>query len=150
VDVYSGDGLVWGGWTYWSDLAVAGTRPQEEEAYGWEYGPLDPEFVKSENEALHKYHPILSHFGFADWGRHKLMGQLEAFSAGIYLRYWVLAIVFGILPGIKTLNLVLASQRRRYRRSHGLCLVCGYDLRATPDRCPECGTVPPKPGVPPK
>lgn len=43
--------------------------------------------------------------------------------------------------GMGVLLIGLAELRRdEHRKRSGLCRNCGYDLRATPNRCPECGT----------
>jgi hypothetical protein len=56
----------------------------------------------------------------------------------IGLPNWLIALVTAILPAWAALRYF----RRRRVRTIGHCTKCGYDLRATPDRCPECGTVP--------
>ena len=48
---------------------------------------------------------------------------------------WLAAVLLGLFPAAR---LARAIRRRRGVRE-GLCPKCGYDLRATPDRCPECG-----------
>jgi hypothetical protein len=50
-----------------------------------------------------------------------------------------LTALFAVLPARKTVLL----RRSRTRRRKGLCLACGYDLRASKIRCPECGAAVP-------
>jgi hypothetical protein len=52
---------------------------------------------------------------------------------------WVLAVFTSLPVGIWLL--VVRKRRIARRRSKFACVACGYDLRATPDRCPECGKV---------
>jgi len=67
-------------------------------------------------------------------------------QTGIDLTFpaWLGAAVFALLPAFWLLRRLI----RRKRPCPGFCQKCGYDLRATPERCPECGTAVPAPAPP--
>jgi hypothetical protein len=54
------------------------------------------------------------------------------------LPYWAPLFAGAVLPLI-VLRRAAREHRRRRAARRGICPTCGYDLRATPDRCPECG-----------
>jgi hypothetical protein len=64
--------------------------------------------------------------------------QTTAYGTDLVIPDWFLVTAFMAAP-----LLWIRSHRRRFR-SVNSCATCGYDIHATPDRCPECGTVPPK------
>jgi hypothetical protein len=67
------------------------------------------------------------------------LGLMAAFTGyQITAPHWIFALLFGCAPVLW----LVQRRRRKFRRSHGLCAKCGYDMRATPNRCPECGTAP--------
>jgi hypothetical protein len=49
---------------------------------------------------------------------------------------WSVEVITVVIPALWMSMYI----RQRRRRKDNLCIVCGYDLRATSDRCPECGT----------
>jgi hypothetical protein len=57
--------------------------------------------------------------------------------------YWVPVGLLLVLPVVRVSALFAGAVLSHIRRSRSLCEACGYDLRATPDRSPECGAVPP-------
>jgi hypothetical protein len=55
----------------------------------------------------------------------------------VIVPFWIVILAPGT---VTTVGLVHIAQRRRSDR-RGLCPDCGYDLRMTRERCPECGRV---------
>ena len=76
--------------------------------------------------------------GFAWYRGPFTFGQREW---GVFLTWPLLMALAAALPVGRVVFGVRASARRRRRSGKNVCTACGYDLRATPERCPECGAL---------
>jgi hypothetical protein len=94
---------------------------------------------------------------FADWswkgfgyqigppGKSARDPGVRAWAAWVIAPSWLCSAATLVLP-VHWASRLIRAARARARVRNALCPRCGYDLRATPGRCPECGE--PRPLVP--
>jgi hypothetical protein len=101
------------------------TTTKPENMASWDYGIDHEEDEYFNNHSVLGIDYLTSHFPYL----------YDAVNIAVPFLY--LVVLTGLPPAVFVLN----WRRKRRRLRSSLCLSCGYDLRATPDRCPECGTV---------
>lgn len=118
----------------------------------WSRTPVDPSGVSNRWTILH-FPPrqLCTFFGFVyancrglpdSFNYRPSVDQRTLDLAGVTLYqapYWFPAILLAVLPAWRAISFLRRWGDRRL--AHGFCPKCGNDLRATPERCPECGTV---------
>ena len=62
----------------------------------------------------------------------------------LYMNFGDLLFLVLLLPGLIIIALIVflvfpRALRDEKRLANNRCMECGYDLRQSPDRCPECG-----------
>jgi hypothetical protein len=137
-------------WTFARpDVAVFNAAGYYTLAFGWQRGsvyyrkyaaPEGPSPVGdwvAENRAL----PPVRRWGLSGCG---VTSQYVLCSGGrqhtwTYAFPLTLPLAVTSLLSLRALARVVADERGSVRRRSGLCPKCGYDQRATPTRCPECG-----------
>jgi hypothetical protein len=74
-------------------------------------------------------------------------GTERVSDSAVRAPHWALMLATAFPPLLGWRLVLRGIRQRRWRR--GMCGRCGYDLRASEGRCPECGTsIPPKAPVP--
>jgi hypothetical protein len=69
-------------------------------------------------------------------GRQVATGVLRKTGFHLQIPHWFVVLLASLAPGVW----LIRRHRRASRVRLGRCAGCGYDLRASPGRCPECGT----------
>jgi hypothetical protein len=106
---------------HWWQLAI----PKTLTCFWHQYAAIYPNYGTSTNQSFDV------HFAGFEFRHENFIGSS---STAIVIPEFLFLLTF--IPVVQHLL------KRRRNRGPGYCKNCGYDLRATPNRCPECGTIP--------
>jgi hypothetical protein len=95
------------------------------------HAAVDPASVRRDDSFEFRVGRFGSASAAGDWGDYQGTKTLESF---VRFPCWLAAIVFSLLPAFW----IWARMGQQSRTRRGCCSRCGYDLRASNDRCPEC------------
>ena len=110
--------------------------------------PNVPEFAKGWQYAaaptVNPWRRRFTFLGFEYWNTKlpAIPQRGPTYMIGFMVPHGLLAAALGAAPAVAARHLWLARRRRR-RIAGRLCAACGYDVRASAARCPECGTMSP-------
>lgn len=79
---------------------------------------------------------IMPYRYFAHWEAMYYTERPKYWVASVKFPHWLALLIVGVLP----VCWVVRWCRHRHHVMEGYCITCGYDLRASKERCPECGT----------
>jgi hypothetical protein len=134
------------------DVIIAPSRPGERVTITSEFGVLvfelefprpatiQPGWVYFDNPLPRRWPGHWQWFGFDVYrgqARHYLVLPPTPLR-GITIPHWFAVLVTALLPAMWVRSL-RRRQVARWRMRQGLCASCGYDLRESHGRCPECG-----------
>jgi hypothetical protein len=102
-------------------------RERMEAVVKWDYWERPVRGVKDE-------------VSFEDWkgGQFLGVGFYQAYTPRVNYLLMPLWLVWG-LAAVPVVSAIWKSVRKRWRKSVNLCEGCGYDLRGSGGKCPECG-----------
>jgi hypothetical protein len=97
------------------------------------FGGGDLSRLKYSVQVPHNFGP----FGYGHATTTNAPGVTVTFSTFIF-PHWFILLLTALPPAFHARRL-LRHRSGQFRAANGLCMRCGYDIRATPTRCPECG-----------
>lgn len=128
-------------WAFWQDSSFVQVNALRPLGQTWEWGFEAGRYPRYPGMEI-QIAPV------ASWGRiyyyrddvnERSGSGYQSKLRGFVVPYWIIAATLSLLI-VYWVWRVACWWKQEWRNRHGLCFFCGYDLRRTVGRCPECGS----------